>query len=141
MIPDLPQLSDRFTHCYQILKNLYGLKSAGKTWNDFLKKGLIKRDWVQSIIDGCLFTKNGMSLILYVDDACFIPPYKHKIDAEIKSLQKDYDLTDNKDLKNYLGTRFNQHKDGSVTLTQPRMMERVFDVVGLDPSSKKHKTS
>ena len=77
-----------------------------------------------------------MLLILYVDDACFISPYKHKVDAEIKSLQQDYDLTDNGDLKDYLGTRFERHKDGSVTLTQPRLMERVFNIVGIDPASK-----
>ena len=86
IIPDLPQPSDRFTHVYKLIKNLYGLKDAGKAWNDFLKKGLIQRRWVQSNIDGCLFTKNGMLLILYVDDTCFISPYKHKIDAEIKFL-------------------------------------------------------
>ena len=89
VIPDLPQLSDIFTHVYKLLKNLYGLKDTGKTWNDFLKKGLLKRGWVQSSIDGCLFTKNGMLLILYIDDVCFISPHKHKIDAEIKSLQED----------------------------------------------------
>ena len=79
IIPDLPQLSDRFTHVYELIKNLYGLKDAGKTWNDFLKKGIIQRGWIQSNIDGCLFTKNGMLLILYVDDAYFISPYKHNI--------------------------------------------------------------
>ena len=62
-------------------------------------------------MDGCLFTKNGMLLILYVDDACFISPHKHKIDAEIKFLQQDYDLTDDGDLKDYLVTRFDRHKD------------------------------
>ena len=58
------------------------------------------------------------------------------IDAEIKSLQKDYDLTDIGDLKGYLGTRLDRHTDGSVTLTQPRMMERVFNIVGIYPASK-----
>ena len=119
----------------KLIRNVYGLKDAGKTWNDFLKKGLIHRGWIQSNIDGCLFTKNVMLLILYVNDACFISPYKHKVDAEIKSLQQDYDLTDNGDLKDYLGTRFERHKDGSVTLTQPRMMERVFNIVRIDPAS------
>ena len=51
--------------------------------------------------------KNGMLLILYIGDACFISPYKHKIDAKIKSLQKDYELTEDRDMKDYLGTRFN----------------------------------
>ena len=126
VILDLPQLSDMFTHVYKLLKNLYGLKDADKTWNDYLKKGLLKRGWVQSNIDKCLYTKHGMLLILYVDDACFIYPHKHKIDAEIKSLQQDYDLTDDSDLKDYLGTRFDRHKDGSVTLTQPRLSKPFF---------------
>ena len=30
-IPDLPFLSDQFTHVYKLLKSLYGLKDAGKT--------------------------------------------------------------------------------------------------------------
>ena len=59
--------------------------------------------------------------------------YNHKIDTGIKSLQQYYDLIDDEDLKDYLGTYFKQHKDGLVALTQPRMMERVFDIVGIDP--------
>lgn len=119
IIPDLPQLSGRSTHVYKILKNLYGLKNDGKTWTNFLKKGLIKRGWVQSSIDERLFTKNGMLLILYVGGAYFISVYKHKIDSEIKSLLQEYDLTDDGDLKDYLGTRFDWHIDSSVILTQP----------------------
>ena len=42
VIPNLRQLYDRLTHVYKLLKNLYGLKNAGKTWNDYLKKGLLK---------------------------------------------------------------------------------------------------
>jgi hypothetical protein len=35
-IPDLPTMSDRFTNVYKLLRNLYILKDAGKTWFDFL---------------------------------------------------------------------------------------------------------
>ena len=49
-----------------------------------------------------LFVKQGLRLILYVD-ACIISLYKHNILSEIKSLQKDYDITDEGEL--YLGTR------------------------------------
>jgi hypothetical protein len=43
LIPDLPALADRFTKVYKLIKNLYGLKDAGKTWFNFLRKGLTKR--------------------------------------------------------------------------------------------------
>jgi hypothetical protein len=42
-IPDLPHFTDPFLKVYKLLRNLYGLKDAGKTWFDFLKKGLLER--------------------------------------------------------------------------------------------------
>jgi hypothetical protein len=39
-------------------------------------------------------------------------------------------------LKDYLGTRFEPHVDGSISLTQPKMIERVLQVVGLNPKSE-----
>ena len=74
-IPNLPTFSDRFLNVYKLLKNLYGLKDAGKTWFDFLKKGLPERGWKQSEIDSCLFTKDNILLIVYVDDAILIYPH------------------------------------------------------------------
>ena len=130
-IPDLPSFTDRFANVYKLIKNLYGLKDAGRTWNQHLKTGLLKRGWTQSPIDECLFVKQGLLLILYIDDACIISPSQSMIDAEIASLQKDYSLTDEGKLQDYLGTRFDRNQDGSVTLTQPRMIDRAIAIVGL----------
>jgi hypothetical protein len=121
------------------LKNLYGLKDAGKTWADFLNTGLLARGWKPSEVDSCLYTKNGIILILYVDDAVLISPYKSRITSEIKSLQQDYDLTDDGELKDYLGTQFVKNNDGSITLTQPRMVDRILHMVGLDPKDTRTK--
>jgi hypothetical protein len=130
-IPDLPTFADRFLNVYKLLRNLLGLKDVGKTWVDYLKKGLIARGWEPSEIDGYLFTKKGIMLDVYVDDAILISPSKFKIQEEILSLQKDYDLTDDGALKDYLGTLFERHADGSISLTQAKMIERVLQVVGL----------
>ena len=75
--------------------------------------------------------KENMLLIVYVDDACLISPDESKIKLEIESLKKDYDLTDEGDLNDYLGTRFDRKKDGTVELTMPRMIERILDIVSL----------
>ena len=93
-IPDLPRPSDHLTKVYKLIKNLYGLKDAGRTWNHFIHKGLIARGWKRSSVDDCLYIKHNMLLIIYVDDACIISPSKQMIKNEIQSLQKDYDLTD-----------------------------------------------
>ena len=86
VIPDLPKFTDRFTKVYKLLKNLYGLKDAGRTWNEHLKDGLLERGWKQSMIDECLYIKNDMLLIVYVDNACIISPNSKAIDAEVLSL-------------------------------------------------------
>ena len=134
-IPDLPSPSDRLFKCYKLLKNLYGLKDAGRTWNHHLRSGLLQRGWKQSPIDECLFVKKGLILILYVDDACIVSPSTTLIRKEITSLKTDYALTDDGELQDYLGTRFNRHHDGSVTLTQPRMIDRLLTIVGLDSNA------
>ena len=42
IIPDLPLPMDEFNKLlYQLLKNLYGLKDAGRTWSEHLQKGLV----------------------------------------------------------------------------------------------------
>jgi hypothetical protein len=45
-------------------------------------------------------------LVVYVDDAILISANESLIQSEIASLKKDYDLTDDGELKDYLGTRF-----------------------------------
>ena len=134
VIPDLPKPEDRWTKVYKLIQNLYGLKDAGRTWSQYLHKGLVARGWQQSKIDSCLYTKKNIILVLYVDDACLLSPDKSLIDKEIKSLQDQYNLTDDGELKDYLGTRFTRESNGSILLEQPRMIQRILQMVGLDPS-------
>ena len=140
-IEDLPHREDRYTKVYKLLQNLYGLKDAGRTWGQFLHKGLIDRGWKQSNIDSCLYTKKDIILVLYVDDACLLSPDKNLINTEIASLQKQYNLTDDGELKDYLGTRFTKQPDGSILLEQPRMISRILEMVGLTSDQvKSHDT-
>ena len=62
--------------------------------------------------------------------------------VEIKSLQLEYDLTDDGELQNYLGTRFERSDDGSITLIQPRMIDHVIDIEGITSNThvKTHDT-
>ena len=103
---------------------MYEIKDTGCTWNYHLRSGLIKRGWVQFPIDKRLFIKQGLIIILYADDECIIPHSKSQIKAEIKSLRQDYNLTNDGELEDSFGNRFECHSNGSITLTQP--------LVGLD---------
>ena len=78
-----------------------------------------------------------------LDDAILISPYKSLIQREISSLQNEFDLTDDGVLKDYLGTWFARQSDGSIHLSQPKMIEQVLEIVGLNIESdciKRHDT-
>ena len=79
-----------------------------------------------------MYIKDGVLLIIYVENSCIISHIKDKIQQEAKSLQKDYILTDDGELQDYIGTRFKQRKDISVILTMPRLIDRLVTIVGLD---------
>ena len=131
-IPDLPDPRMRSTHVYKLLQNLYGLKDAGRTWYLHITKGLQDLGWTQSKVDCCLFTKGDTILLLYVDDAVLISPQKSNISKHIEDLSKTFVLTAEGPLHDYLGIRVTRSKDGTITLTQPRLVERVCQIVGLD---------
>ena len=73
-----------------------------------------------------------------MDDAVLISPLKLKIKHEIKSLQQKYSLIDEGELKDYLGTRF-EKVEGGIHLSQPHMMDKILQTVGLDPMSTSNK--
>ena len=103
-ITDLPNFTDRFIYMYKLIKNLYGLKGARKTWYDYLKSVILNQGWRQLPIDECLFTNNGVILVIYADDAILISQSKQNINYEITSLMKDYELNYKGQSKDYLGT-------------------------------------
>ena len=138
----LPGGKDPRRHALKLIKNLYGLKDAGRTWADYAKEGLLKAGFKQSNYDPCLFMKGKVLLTLYVDDAAIFSPYKDEIDKVIKHLQKDYVLTDEGDLKDYLGVRFEKRADGSIKMHQNRVIKRALEILGIpiDGDVKMHDT-
>ena len=114
----------------KLRKNLYGLKDAGRTWHEYLRDGLLRRGFKQSQVDPCLFTKGNVLIVMYVDNAVVILPNKDKISAIIRLLQADYILTDDGDLRDYLGVRI--IRDGKkVTMYQPKMTRQCLEVLSM----------
>ena len=91
-------------HLLKLQKNLYGLKDGQVTWHEHIKTGLLTWGFRQSKVDPCLFIKGTVLLVLYVDDAAIFSPNSMAINHEIMSLKQSFDLTDEGDLQDYLGT-------------------------------------
>ena len=103
---------DPSKHLLKLQQNLYGLKDGQVTWHEHIKKVLKERGFTTSKVDPCLFIKGSVLLVLYTDDDAFFSPSAQAIDGEIPSLTKAFDLTDEGELQDYLGTRFIHHTDG-----------------------------
>ena len=131
--------------CSQVLKlkkNLYGLKQASANWYEMIKGGLERRKFSPSIIDPCVFYKEGMIVLLYVDDMIVVSKKEEDIDKLIKSLKEEderFILTSEGDIKNYLGVEIVKNKDGSFEFKQPYLIWRILHYMNVEKGSNKGK--
>ena len=84
-----------------------------------------------SKLDPCLFIKGSVLLVLYTDDAVFFSPSAQAVDAGIASLKKAFDLTDEGELQDYLGTHFIRHTDGRMELQQQKSIDNCLNLLGM----------
>ena len=127
-------------HLLKLQKNLYGLKDGQVTWHEHIKAGLLSRGFRQSKVDPCLFIKGTVILVLYVDDAALFSPDSAAINREIDSLKKSFELIDEGELQDYLGTCLTKHADSRIELQQKKTINNCLDMLGMGPSSKNVKT-
>jgi len=137
--------TDRKQYVLKLKKNLYGLKQAGLNWFEYLKSGLTERVFVQSEVDPCVFYRSDAILLVYVDDCIILSKESKVVDSIVKSLatgqdpsdptkkfSKQYVLTYDGGIKNYLGVEVDARTDGKIELRQKRLIERIIKPVGLE---------
>ncbi len=59
-------------HVLKLEKNIYGQKQAGRAWNSFLVDKLMSLWFTPSLIDDCIFSRNDIIFMVYVDDGIFL---------------------------------------------------------------------
>ena len=123
-------------HCLQIIKNIYGQKQAGRTWAIYLKRGLLSIGFIQSLADECIFFKGGIIFMVYVDDGIFMAPSKKEIDQAIKDMKKIFNLTDEGDISDYLGIKVTKLPNGSISLTQPHLIDIILSDLNFAANTK-----
>ena len=124
----LPEGHNEKDYCLHLLKNVYGQKQAGRVWNKYLHNGLISMGFEQSNIDECLYYRGSTIFLVYVDDGIIIDSDKSRIDAifdEFKS--HNFEVTDEGDLKDYLGVDISPQSDGSIHLSQSKLIEQILN--------------
>ncbi len=59
-------------HVLKLEKNIYGQKQAGRVWNSFLVDKLLSIGFTTSLVDDCVFYRNEVIFMVYVDDGIFL---------------------------------------------------------------------
>jgi hypothetical protein len=75
--------------------------------------------------------------MLYVDDGIFAGPDKTETENLIIGLQKEFNITDEGDLTEYLRVLVEKQKDGHTKLSQPHLIKQILDHISgsmIEPS-------
>jgi hypothetical protein len=132
---------DKSKYCLKLIKNLYGLKQAAYNWNNLLTSGLLTLGFKQSEFDPYLFFKDDIICVLYVDDTLFFAKDNKKVDKTISALEAlGFKLTDEGDVDAFLGVKVEDLPQNKIKMSQPNLINRILDLLGLKEESKQHKT-
>ena len=111
-------------------------------WHLHLEQALIKRGFKPSDTDLCLYLKNGILVLTYVDDCLFFAKDTAKIDALIADLAKELKLTveetKDDDVFAFLGVSMKANRQtGKLTLTQQGLIDKILQVTGMQDCNTK----
>ena len=117
-------------------KSLYRLKNSPLAWFKHLKKELEEKGFQAHAQEPCLFIKDNIICLGYVDDCLFFRKDMATIDELIKDLQNPqkktlYALEEEADVSAFLGIKIKNNDDGTMTLSQPNLINKVLEACGM----------
>ena len=119
-------------HVLKLNRSLYGLRQSPRNFFEHLKERLESIGFKQSSCDPCLFLKGEVTCLVYVDDCLFFGRDKSMLNKAIDDLKDaEMDLNIEDDVAGFLGVLVRKNEDGSVSLTQTGLIDRVLTVLGL----------
>ena len=131
--------SNRRKYVFKLNKSLYGLKQASHNWYEKLKTSLLERDFKPSRIDTCIFLKEGIIVLVYVEDCIIVSDSKARIDVLVHSLQngkETYILTEEDTINKFLGINITRLDDERYELLQPFLIQIITDYIKTDYPTK-----
>jgi hypothetical protein len=126
--------------CLKLRKNIYGTKQAGRVWSRHVNKGLTALGFKASLVDSCVYYHRKTTFMLYVDDGIFVGPDKEEIATLIRKMQGVFNITDEGDMKEYLGVLVEKQDDGTLKLSQPQLIKQILDDLWFNDRTKSKPT-
>jgi len=76
----------------ELTKSIYGLKQAPRIFYQKLENALRRIGFIQSRVDSCIYVKDTMRLLVYVDDLLFASTEQHDNDSIYTKLSQEFTL-------------------------------------------------
>jgi hypothetical protein len=125
-------------HVLKLLSNIYGQKQAGCVWNGYLVEKLRDIGFEQSLIDECVFYRDDVIFIVYVDDGIFVGPDDNKLTNVIREIQgTGLDIEDQGHPADYVGVSIKKHKSGYYEFTQRALTDSIISDCELEDAYTK----
>lgn len=116
--------------CALLMKTLYGLKQSPREWYQLMHDFLLSIGFKRTHADHSVFTKQGIALLLYVDDILLLSHSKELINDFLSELGKSFKYTDNGEVSVYLGINVVKQNDG-IFLHQSDYIQKILKRFGL----------
>jgi hypothetical protein len=125
-------------HVLKLLANIYGQKQAGRVWNSYLVTKLREINFKQSLIDNCVFYRDNVIFIVYVDDGIFLGPSDQQLHDIINKLRNlKLSIEDQGHPDDYVGVSIKKLKNGVIELTQQALIDSILSDIALGDSKVK----
>ena len=119
---------------YRVKKYLYGLPDAGRAYYLAYSTFLQKNGYKKSQSDPCLFVKlkgqDRTYVWLHVDDTFVASTSKEELTLFQQIITTKYRVTANYDVTSYLGIDITNRPDGSIKLTQSKLLHEIISEYG-----------
>ena len=121
----------------KLTKNIYGLKQAGRLWNQMLDQKLRALKYKQSSVDTCLYYKFIKSTIIlvgvYVDDLLVTSNNAALVDEFFEDM-KAFDVKDLGVVEQFLGLKVEHETGAGYILSQQTMVTKLIKSFGMQDS-------
>ena len=128
----------RKTHVLKLKRNVYGQKQAGRVWNQYMDQGMRSIGFKPSKFDPCLYYRNSVIFLAYIDDCIVFGPNNRAIDDVVTDLcnsSQNFMIDDQGEVGNFLGIQIQKRDDGSIVLTQPHLIDSIIQDLHLQSRS------
>jgi hypothetical protein len=117
---------------YRIANALYDLPDSGRLFYRHHKAALLAEGYAMSAFDNCLFYRTTATettyIIVYVDDTFIFSNSEANIETVIANIGKHYEVTLDRAATSFLGLNLAHNTDGTVTITQPKLLTKLFSL-------------